>query len=153
LTNQANNCPKSTMRYLGRISIVGNMPLRAMLAVVFLVMSALQPGLFANANAVGLHGGAGLSLAIENPVHDASDHHHGHAHKASVDDEGQKGSHHGSKTAADKGCEVHCAPAHAVPVECPDIAPVISRCFPPAVATILPLGEYAALVRPPRHPN
>jgi hypothetical protein len=153
LTNQANNRPKGTMRYLGRISILGNMPLRAVLAVVFLVMSALQPGLFANANAAALHGGAGLSLAIENPVHDASDHQHRHAHKASVDDEGQKGSHHGSKTAADKGCEVHCAPAHAVPVECPDIAPVISRCFPPAVATILPLGEYAALVRPPRHPN
>jgi hypothetical protein len=127
------------------------MPLRAMLAVVFLVMSALQPGLFANANAVGLHSGAGLSFGIENPVHDAGDHRHGHVHGASVDDQGKKGSHHGSKTSADKGCEVHCAPAHAVPVECPEIAPVVSRCFPPAVATILPLGEYAALIRPPRH--
>jgi hypothetical protein len=124
-----------------------------MLAVVFLVMSALQPGLFANANAAGLHGGAGLSLGIENPVHDASDHRHGHVHEAAVDDEGQKGSHHGSKTSTDKGCEVHCAPAQAVPVACPEIAPVVSRCFAPAVATILPLGEYAALIRPPRHLN
>ena len=149
MTNQANNCPKSTMRYLGRISIVGNMPLRAMLAVVFLVMSAVQPGLFANANAAGIHGGAGLSLGIENLVHDAGDHGHGHVHDASVDDQGQKG----SKTSADKGCEVHCAPAHAVPVICPEIPPVVSRCFPPAVATSLPLGEYAALIRPPKHLN
>jgi hypothetical protein len=141
------------MRYLGRISIVENMRLRAMLAVVFLVMSALQPGLFAGANAAALHGDAGLSLGIEDTVQDASDHPHGHVHEASVDDEGQKGSHHGSKSSADKGCEVHCAPAHAVPVECPDIAPVVSRCFAPAVATILPLGEYAALIRPPKHPN
>lgn len=151
MTNQANNGPKGTMKDLGRISILGSIPLRAMLAVIFLVMSAVQPGLFANANAVGLHGDGGLSPGIENPVHDDSDHGHGHVHDASVDDEGQKGSHHGSGTSADKGCEVHCAPAHAVPVACPEIAPVVSRCFPPAAATTLPFGEYAALIRPPQN--
>jgi hypothetical protein len=153
LTNQANNCPKDTMKNLGRISILGSIPLRAMLAVVFLVMSAAQPGLFANANAAGLHGDTGLSPGIENPVHEAGDHEHGHVHDASADHEGQEGGHHGSSTSAGKGCEVHCAPAHAVPVACPEIAPVISRCFPPAVATSLPLGEYAALIKPPQHLN
>jgi hypothetical protein len=129
------------------------MPLRAILAVVFLIMSALQPGLFVNANAAGIHGGAGLSLGVENTIHEAGDHEHGHGHDASVDHEGQKGGPHGSSTSADKGCEVHCAPAHAVPVACPEIAPVVSRCFPPAAATSLPLGEYAALIRPPKHLN
>lgn len=151
MTNHANNCPNETMKNLGRISILESIPLRALLAVIFLVMSAAQPGLFASANAVGLHGGAGLSLGIQNPVHDASDHGHGHFHDASLDEEGQKGGHHGSEKSADKSCEVHCAPGHAVPVTCPEIAPVVSRCFPPAVATILPLGEYAALIRPPQN--
>jgi hypothetical protein len=141
------------MTNLGKISIAGAPPLRAVLAIVFLLMSAIQPALFANANAAGFHGDAGLRLSIESPVHDASDHQHGHVHEASVDGEGQKGSDHGSKTSADKGCEVHCAPAHAVPVACPDIEPVVARCFPPILATTLPLGEYAALIRPPRRLN
>jgi hypothetical protein len=112
-----------------------------MLAVVFLVMSALQPGLFATANATGFH--AGVHVKAE--THDMG--HHG----ATADDADTSEHHHGDKQSSDKTCEVHCAPAHAVPVECPDLEHVVSRCFASVVAVTLPLGEYAALIRPPKH--
>lgn len=122
-----------------------------MLAVVFLVMSALQPGLFATANATGFHAGADLQAGVDiqagAPAHDMGD------HGATADDTDRSEHHHGAKQSADKSCEVHCAPANAVPVDCPDLELVVSRCFAPVVAVILPLGEYAALIRPPRHLN
>jgi hypothetical protein len=120
-----------------------------MLAVVFLVMSALQPGLFATANATGFHGDAGMNLRAEAPAHDMG----GHDHGAMADDADMPNHHHGSKKSAGKSCEVHCAPAHAVPVDCPEIEHVVSRCFATVLAVALPLGEYAALIRPPRHLN
>ncbi|MCF6119947.1 hypothetical protein L2449_24230 [Mesorhizobium muleiense] len=120
-----------------------------MLAVVFLVMSALQPGLFATANATGFHAGtdlqAGMHLQDETSAHDMG--HHG----ATADDADTSDHHHGDKQSSDKSCEVHCAPANAVPVECPDLEHVVSRCFAPGVDVTLPLGEYAALIRPPKH--
>lgn len=131
------------MTNVGRISILGNIPLRAILAVVFLVMSALQPGLFATANATGFH--AGVHVQPEAPAHDMSD------HGATADDADTSEHHHGDKQSSDKTCEVHCAPANAVPVDCPDLEHVVSRCFASVVAVTLPLGEYAALIRPPKH--
>ncbi|RWK56870.1 hypothetical protein [Mesorhizobium sp.] len=122
---------------------MGNIPLRAMLAVVFLVMSTLQPGLFATANATGFH--AGVHVKAETPAHDMG--HHG----ATADDTDTSEHRHGDKQSSDKTCEVHCAPAHAVPVECPDLEHVVSRCFASVVAATLPLGEYAALIRPPKN--
>ncbi|EHK55629.1 hypothetical protein [Allomesorhizobium alhagi] len=118
-----------------------------MLAVVFLAMSALQPGLFATANATGFHGDAGVNVGAEQPTHDMGDHDHG----AMADDTDTPNHHHGNKKSAEKSCEVHCAPAHAVPVECPEIEHAVSRCFASAVSLALPLGEYAELIRPPRH--
>ncbi|TIL72649.1 MAG: hypothetical protein E5Y70_20475 [Mesorhizobium sp.] len=152
MTNQTNNCPKGMMTNVGRISILGNIPLRAMLAVVFLVMSALQPGLFATANATGFHAGtdlqAGMHLQDETSAHDMG--HHG----ATADDADTSDHHHdGAKQSSDKSCEVHCAPANAVPVDCPDLEHVVSRCFAPGVDVTLPLGEYTALIRPPKHLN
>ncbi|MGX9177948.1 hypothetical protein [Mesorhizobium sp. BHbdii] len=122
-----------------------------MLAVVFLVMSALQPGLFATANATGFHAGAdlqaGVDLQAETSAHDMG--HHG----ATADDADTSEHHHGAKQSSDKNCEVHCAPANAVPVDCPDLEHVVSRCFAPVVDVTLPLGEYTALIRPPKHLN
>lgn len=131
------------MRTVGRIEIVGNTPLRALLAVVFLVMSALQPGLFATANATGFH--ASADLQAETPAHDMG--HHG----ATGNDADTSEHQHGDKQSADKSCEVHCAPANAVPVDYPGLEHVVSRCFASVVAVTLPLGEYATLIRPPRH--
>ncbi|WP_164783936.1 hypothetical protein [Mesorhizobium sp. M5C.F.Cr.IN.023.01.1.1] len=145
MTNQANNCPKGTMRKLGRISILANIPLRALLAVVFLVMSALQPGLFATANATGFHSDAGMNLPAED--HEMS----GHDHAAAADDSDMSEHDHGTKNSSEKSCEVHCAPAHAVPVDCPDLERVVSRCFAAVVAEASAGGEYTAHIRPPRH--
>jgi hypothetical protein len=121
-----------------------------MLAVMFLVMSALQPGLFATANATGFHAGAdlqaGIDLQAETSAHDM-----GHHDAMATDDTDTSAHHHGAKQSADKSCEVHCAPANAVPVDCPDLEHVVSRCFAPVVAVTLPLGEYTALIRPPKH--
>ncbi|MER8825504.1 hypothetical protein NKH73_08010 [Mesorhizobium sp. M0938] len=121
-----------------------------MLAVVFLVMSALQPGLFATANATGFHAGAdlqaGIDLQAETSAHDM-----GHHDATATDDTDTSEHHHGTKQSADKSCEVHCAPANAVPVDCPDLEHVVSRCFAPVVDVALPLGEYTALIRPPKH--
>ncbi|WP_133116205.1 hypothetical protein [Mesorhizobium wenxiniae] len=141
LTNHANNCPKGTMTNVGRISILGNIPVRAMLAVVFLVMSALQPGLFTTANATGFD----AVVRVQAETHDMG--HHG----ATADEADTSEHHHGDKQSSDKSCEVHCAPTNAVPVDCPDLEHVVSRCFAPVVDVTLPLGEYTALIRPPKH--
>lgn len=135
------------MRNLGRISILGSIPLRAVLAVVFLLMSALQPGLFATANATGFHSDAGMNLPAEGHSHEMD----GHDHGAAADDSDMSEHDHGTKNSSEKSCEVHCAPAHAVPVDCPDLERVVSRCFAAVVAEASAGGEYTALIRPPRH--
>ena len=135
------------MRKLGRISILGNIPLRAVLAVVFLVMSALQPGLFATANATGFHSDAGMNIPVENHSHEMG----GHVHGAPADDVDMSEHDHGTTNSSEKSCEVHCAPAHAVPVDCPDLERVVSRCFVAVVTEASAGGEYTAHIRPPRH--
>ena len=135
------------MRKLGRISILGTMPLRAVLAVVLLVMSALQPGLFATANATGFHSDAGMKLAVQDHSHEMG----GHEHGAVADDVDMSEHDHGTKNSGEKSCEVHCAPAYAVPVDCPDLPSVVSRCFAAIVAEASAGGEYTAHIRPPRH--
>jgi hypothetical protein len=134
------------MRKLGRISILGNIPLRAMLAVVFLVMSTLQPGLFATANATGFHSDAGMNLPAADHSHEMG----GHDHGVAVDDTDMSEHDHGSKDSSEKSCEVHCAPAFAVPVDCPDLERVVSRCFAAVLAEASAGGEYTAHIRPPR---
>ncbi|MER9330953.1 hypothetical protein [Mesorhizobium sp. M0488] len=148
LDKSAEHLWKGTMRTVGRIAILGSVPLRTLLAVVFLVMSALQPGLFATANATGFH--ASADLQAETPAHGMG--HHG----ATANDTDRSEHQHGDKQSADKqsadkSCEVHCAPANAVPVDCPELEHVVSRCFAPVIAVTLPLGEYKALIRPPRY--
>ena len=141
------------MKCLGRISIAGIAPLRAVLAVVFLVMSSLQPGLFATANATGFHSDSGVTLQVEKSPHDTGGHvgHHEDAAGAAETDADDK--HPGGEKSADDSCEVHCAPAHAVPVDCPDLDRAVSRCFVADVTEALAGGEYTALIRPPRHLN
>jgi hypothetical protein len=118
-----------------------------MLAVVFLVMSALQPGLFATANATDFHSDAGMNLPAEDHSHEIG----GHDHGVASDDVDMSEHDHGTKNSSDKSCEVHCAPVHAVPVDCPDLPRVVSRCFAAVVTQASPGGEYTAHMRPPRH--
>ncbi|WP_256754024.1 hypothetical protein [Mesorhizobium sp. Mes31] len=140
------------MKCLGRISIARIASLRAMLAVVFLVMSSLQPGLFANANATGFHSDSGVTLQVEKSPHDTGGHvgHHDAAATAETDVDEKRP---GGEKSSDESCEVHCAPLNAVPVDCPDLDRAVSRCFAAVVAEASAGGEYTAHIRPPRHLN
>ena len=154
LTNRANTGPRGAMTNFGKLSTAGIPLLRAVLAVVFLLMSTLQPGLFATASAKGFHGDkATIILSDEEAV--SSGHGHDHGDEAAIapalsDQADGKTKHHSGKNTADKGCEIHCAPSHTVPVYYPDIQCEVARCFATDTASILPLGEYAGLRRPPR---
>jgi hypothetical protein len=139
---------EGTMRNLGRISILGNVPLRAMIAVVFLLMSALQPGLFATANATGFHSDARMNLAAEEHSHEMGGH-----QSAAADGVDMSEHNHGTRNSSEKSCDVHCAPAHAVPVDCPDLERAVSRCFAAVVTEASAGGDYTAHIRPPRHLN
>jgi hypothetical protein len=139
------------MRNVGKISMAGIALLRAVLATAFLLMSALQPGLFAAANAKGFHSDAGITLSAHKPVQDVRPHVHDHDVEADATDASSKSHHGGAKKSDGKSCEVHCAPAQAVPVEWPVLGNTLVRCFAAATAAVMSLCEYAELVRPPRH--
>ena len=136
------------MQSLGQITIAGIAQVRVILAVVFLVMSSLQPGLFAGANATGFHSDSAATVQVEKSHHDSGGHvgDHNIAAEKDVDEKHPDG-----EKSANDDCEVHCAPAHAVPVDCPDISRTASRCFAVTVTTVLPLGAYSTLIRPPKH--
>ena len=53
-----------------------------------------------------------MNLADEDHSHEMG----GHDHGAAADDSDMSEHDHGTKTSSEKSCEVHCAPAHAVPV-------------------------------------
>ncbi len=136
------------------LRIVGHSAVgKALFAALFLLLSALQPGLFAAANATGSHEDGGISFLAEAPgsgktvqsTHGAD---HGDEASAGTAD-GQD--HHGAKKSVENSCRVHCAPTQAVPVDCPDIKPVPARCFAPVVLGTLPLGEYTVHPKPPKH--
>lgn len=121
---------------------------KALLAALFLVLSSLQPGLFAAANATGFHADGGMALSVEQPAsHEAG--HAGHS-AAAADHDQQAQKYHHSEGAKNKSCEIHCAPILAVPVDCPVLGEPSARCFVPALASPLPLGEYAEFIQPPR---
>lgn len=128
---------------------------RALFSALFLLLTSLQPGLFAAANATGFHADGGITIAAEQPgSHDAGTQHAKHASAAAEHDEAAQKQHHDdSGSAKSKSCEIHCAPVLAVPVGCPLLAQPSVRCFAPDVASPLPLGEYAEFIQPPRSLN
>ncbi len=136
------------MKCLGQISIARIASLCAMLAVVFLAFSSLQPSLFASANATGFRSDSGAMFEVEKSQHDSGDHEDTAAAETDF-----KMKHPDGKKSGDDDCEVHCAPAHAIPVDSPDLDRAVSRCFAAVVAEALAGGEYTAHIRPPRHLN
>lgn len=120
----------------------------ALFAALFLILSVLQPGLFAAANAAGFHPAdmMALSTISTNDTGHGADH---AKHAAKSESQGTE-HHHKAQDPDSKSCEIHCAPVLAVPVDCPVLARPSARCFPPVVATRLPLDEYAEFIQPPR---
>ena len=131
------------MQTIGNMRRTGSTQLRIALAVVFFLVSSLQGTLFASA---GSFGPTQSAAHHEMTVDIAGEHQHGHADHAA--EPSQK--HHGGKSMADKGCEVHCAPASAIPVNWVDIAHAVARCFAQSVPAVLVDGNYSEFIRPPR---
>lgn len=123
--------------------------LRAALAFAFVVFASFQPGMFTMANTMAFEADGG-SFAAGDVDQDA---HAAHLDPSAVNEEpdGHASSSHDQKSQSEKACEVHCAPAQAVPVECPPMSRQALRCFVAAVMVAMQPGEYAELIRPPRH--
>jgi hypothetical protein len=132
----------------GRIKVANIMPLRAAFALAFVVLSSLQPGLFANANATGFHADNGITLSAGSPDHQHAAHrgHHDHADAVAAD----KSGHHSSGSESDTSCEVHCAPIHCVPADWSPVFPPSVGCAPETTLAVLQPREPVELKRPPR---
>lgn len=138
---------------MGRIAAYPTLG-KALFSVLFLMLSSLQPGLFAAANASDFHSDGGIAISVEQPASRAGDTEHAkHASAAADHDKDAQKKHHDSDGAENKSCEIHCAPVLAVPVDCPILAQPSVRGFAPAMASLLPLGEYAEFIQPPRSLN
>ena len=147
LTKSANSCRRRLMLNAGNMRLSGSAQWRVALAVVFFLVSSLQGTLVASAGSFGQMN-AKTAAHHEMVVDAASDHHHGQAADSAAPAEKK---HHGGESVADKGCEVHCAPASAVPVDTGKIMHAVARCFAQSVAAVLIDGNYAEFIRPPRH--
>lgn len=138
----------STMRSRTRTVLAWLAPLRAVLALAFLILTSLQPVMFATASIKGLQGSMELAGGvIAQPTAHGKHAHRQHSSADVVEDESSR-HHHGEQ--ADTACEVHCAPATAVPVELPDMQGPVGRDVEPVLASVLIDGEYVELIRPPR---
>lgn len=151
LTNRTATGPSEGMTRFGRKRLMDVAPFQAVLAVVFLLVTALQPGLFAAANAMGLHDHGGM-FGTERRVEAIQGHADSHLDKAHVAWPSVK-SHHGHDTKSDgKSCEVHCAPAQAVPAGWLLFEHALARCYAAVTPAVLPLWDFGELIRPPKRP-
>jgi hypothetical protein len=125
-------------------------PLRAAIAVIFLIFTSAQAAMVSAASAESAVRADQIQKLLAEPMVHGS---HEHAHAGSPMRDGHKtgsqASHH-APDSTDKGCEVHCAPAYTMPVVCPSIAPAFARCFAPVLSASMPRGEYTVHIRPPR---
>lgn len=128
-----------------RLRLIGSTHLRVALALVFFLVSSLQGTLFASAGSFGMI--AAKSSAHHEMVAAASDR---HLHDQTADAAAHDQWYRDGKPMSDKGCEVHCAPANAMPVNPVDIVHAVARCFEQSVPAVLADGNYVEFIRPPR---
>ncbi|MCR5860480.1 hypothetical protein [Mesorhizobium sp. J428] len=123
---------------------------RAALALLFLVMASLQPGMVAMAkSAMHPSSVAGLIASSDAKVYTNSDHEHGSDATTEVDGASAK-SHHGNPKTADICCDTHCAPSQAVPVSFPPFPQPCSGVLALEVSAAIMPGEQTDFLRPPR---
>jgi hypothetical protein len=146
LTFAANSCGKWVMT-LGRFKLAQFAPLRAALALVFIVLSSVQPGLFATANATGLHADNGMMLSSQDRDHQTGDGQHDHHDQAVADTEADDDD---PGTSTNASCEVHCAPIHGFPADFSPVFPAFAACPPEMALVAFQPGDLAELKRPPR---
>lgn len=120
---------------------------RLVLALAVVFMMAIQPAVFARGGFAGAEANPIVSHHSPGLILD----HHTASESLDVQEEGNElADRSGTDSSSKKSCEVHCAPAHAVPVNCPEIAPVFTSCFHPERERLLWPTQQIALVRPPR---
>ncbi|PSM19858.1 hypothetical protein C7T96_01955 [Nitratireductor sp. StC3] len=129
-------------------------PLRLALAILFLALTSVQPGLFSLASAKGL-AVKPAEVAQGHTPHAVADHAHEDGHHAGPDTghAQSKVQHHKSGKFSDGGCEVHCAPVTAVPVDCPFPQWPASSGHGAICIVALVDGETSVLAKPPRYLN
>lgn len=137
------------MSRIGRLSARGT-ALRAVLAVAFVALFALQPGLFAVANASGMHDPVAVEASSGERDHHASSHGADHHAHALANDQATDFDHHGARKTGDKSCEVHCAPAQAMLVEFAALPQPLRGCFGRAAEEALICGVTPEFIKPPR---
>jgi len=144
-----------------RFNVANIIPLRAVLALAFIVLSSLQPGLFADANATGFHADNGITLSADtHDDHAADAGQNGHAAAVAADEVDHHSSssavaageadHRSSSTADNTGCEVHCVPLHGVAADCSPVLLPSVGCVPEVAVEVLQPAEHVEFVRPPR---
>jgi hypothetical protein len=130
---------------LGRFKLAQFLPLRAALVLVFIVLSSVQPGLFATANATGFHADSGMMLSLDGHDHQSKDGQHDHHGKVVADaDDDSPG------TNSSASCQVHCAPIQGFPADYSPVFPPFAGCAPEMALVVFQPGEPAELNRPPR---
>ncbi|MVA97991.1 hypothetical protein GN330_12125 [Nitratireductor sp. CAU 1489] len=130
-------------------------PLRLALAFLFLLLTSVQPGLFSMASAKGLTATMPAEVTQVHTSHAVADHAHEGGHHAGVDSghAQSKVQHHKGGKFAGGGCEVHCAPVTAVPVDCPFPQWPASSGHGAICIVALVDGETSVLAKPPRYLN
>lgn len=138
------------MVIFGQSRLAGMVWLRAALALVLLAIISLQPGMVAMAKSA-MHPDAVSEVVVAADAHSQQGDGHEHGCNSAVeDDETGTESHHGDPQTADVCCDVHCAPAHAVPVAFPPFPQLSSGVLAVTVSSALMPGETSELIRPPR---
>jgi hypothetical protein len=148
LTFPTNNCGKRGMR-IPRLKLARIVPLNAVFALVYVLLSSVQPGLFASANATGFHADNGIALSSEVRDDRAAEDTKHDVHSDAVADS-EAADHHGSSANDNTSCEVHCAPIHCVAVDHSGVFPPSIGCPPEINLVVLQPGDPAELKRPPR---
>jgi hypothetical protein len=119
---------------------------RALFAVVMLVVASLQPGMVAMAKSA-MHPAQTETLQqIEDHDHEAAHGEHAVEQPSSAND----ARHHGGTTTADLCCDMHCMPATGVPPCWSDLAHPPAGAFGRVASGALTPGETHGLIRPPR---
>jgi hypothetical protein len=118
------------------------------IAFAFALLSAFQPGFFAMANAAGMHSERPATeiATIHAEGHGSSAVLHIHDGEEPHDPVAPGSSGHGG----DKGCEVHCTPAHAIPVACAQLPDPCAGGYDGEIRTAAAYGLTLEFIRPPR---
>ncbi len=131
------------MKDSGRHRGIGSALVRALFAVVLLLVASLQPGMVAMAKAA-------MHSAQSQTAQEIEPHDHDVAHASHEASPASDLNHHGDASTADLCCDMHCMPSTGVPPCWSDLAHPPAGAFGRVASGGLTPGETHELIRPPR---